>query len=207
MVSDRLAAAVAIVDRWPDWPSSVVILAGPSGTGKSHLAAIWREKAQASNLISRNDESEAIATAAAGPVLIEDVERGGFSDAFLFHLINAVRQNGTSLMMTTRLWPAAWDVTLPDLASRLKAATVVEIGAPDDELLVQVVHKLFADRQLAVDEKIVSYLVARMERSLAAAQEIVGRIDRLALSRGSRVTRAVAAEVLGTLDAGTDETS
>lgn len=199
---------MAIIDRWPDWPSPVVILAGPAGAGKSHLAAIWSEKSHARPLVrGETAEADAIAAAALGPVLVEDADRAGFSDASLFHLINAVRQSGTSLMMTTRLWPAAWDVTLPDLASRLKAATVVEIGAPDDALLAQVIHKLFSDRQLAVDDKVVSYLVTRMERSLAAAQNVVAGIDRLALSRGSRVTRALAAEVLGTFGAGDEETS
>lgn len=199
---------MAIIDRWPDWPSPVVILAGPAGAGKSHLAAIWSEKAHARPLVrGETEEADALAAAGLGPVLVEDADRAGFSDAFLFHLINAVRQSGTSLMMTTRFWPAAWEVTLPDLASRLKAATVVEIGAPDDALLAQVIHKLFSDRQLAVDDKVVSYLVTRMERSLAAAQDIVAGLDRLALSRGSRVTRALAAEVLGTFEAGDEETS
>eukprot|EP01034_Spumella_vulgaris_P008352 gene8352-10629_t len=98
--------------------------------------------------------------------------------------------------MTSRLWPMSWPVALPDLRSRLKAATVVEIGEPDDELLTQVLIKLFADRQLLIDERLVGYIVQRMERSLEAAQTIVERIDRLALARGVRLTRSLAAEVL-----------
>jgi len=197
IISDPLSAAIGIVDRWPDWPSPVVILAGPTGAGKSHLAAIWRERSHARTVTSATPEEEAIAAAAAGPVLIEDADRFPIPDGMLFHLINSVRQHGTSLMMTTRMWPSAWDVRLPDLASRLKAATVVEISEPDDALLAQVIVKLFADRQIAVDEKVVAYLVTRMERSLNAAQQIVHRLDRLALARGVRITRALAAEVLG----------
>lgn len=93
----------------------------------------------------------------------------------------------------------SWPVELPDLKSRLKAATVVEIGEPDDELLMQVLTKLFADRQLFVDERLIGYIVARMERSLEAAQTIVERIDHLALARATRPTRALAAEVLEAL--------
>lgn len=95
------------------------------------------------------------------------------------------------------MWPSTWDVGLPDLASRLKAATVVEIGEPDDALLAQVIVKLFADRQIAIDGKVVAYIVTRMERSLNAAQQIVHRLDQMALSRGTRITRTLAAEVLG----------
>ncbi|ASY62291.1 Chromosomal replication initiator protein DnaA [Sinorhizobium sojae CCBAU 05684] len=198
LVSDRLSAAIAIVDLWPDWPSPVVIIAGPVGSGKSHLASIWREKTGAESIhpIAGSNASD---IAAAKPVLFEDVDRQGFDDTALFHVINSVRQNGTALLMTSRLWPMSWPVTLPDLRSRLRAATVVEIGEPDDELLTQVLFKLFADRQLLVDERLVAYIVNRMERSLEAAQIVVERLDHLALARGTRLTRALAAEVLDEL--------
>ncbi len=195
LVSDRLSAAIAIVDHWPDWPSPVVIIAGPVGSGKSHLASIWRERAGARSIHPVAD-SDAALIAAQGPVLFEDADRQGFDDTTLFHVINSVRQHGTGLLMTSRLWPMSWPVVLPDLRSRLKAATVVEIGEPDDELLTQVLIKLFADRQLLIDERLVGYIVQRMERSLEAAQTIVERIDRLALARGVRLTRSLAAEVL-----------
>jgi len=198
LISDRLSAAVTIVDAWPQWPSPVVILAGPVGSGKSHLAAIWKEHSGAQSIHPLAGSDAAVA-AAAGPVLFEDVDREGFDDTELFHVINSVRENGHSLMMTSRLWPMSWPVELADLRSRLKAATVVEIGEPDEELLSQVIVKLFSDRQLNIDDKLVFYIVNRMERSLNAAQTIVERLDRLAWSRGTKITRAMAAEVLNEL--------
>ncbi|MCA1969157.1 MAG: hypothetical protein LDL42_08505 [Rhizobium sp.] len=198
LVSDRLATAVALIDSWPDWPSPVVILAGPAGSGKSHLARIWAEQAQATP-IDPVKGKDAARLAAEGPVLLEDADRAGFDEVELFHVINSVREHGTSLLMTSRTWPLSWPVALPDLRSRLKAATLVEIGSPDEALLSQVIVKLFADRQLNIDDKIVDYIVKRMERSCAAAQEVVDRIDRLALSRRTKITRTLAAEVLGEL--------
>lgn len=200
LVSGPVSAAVAIVDSWPAWPSPVIVLAGPAGSGKTHLASIWRQKSGASDIHPVPGENANL-IAAQGPVLFEDVDRLGFDDTELFHVINSVRENGTSLLMTSRTWPSAWGVTLPDLRSRLKAATIVEIGEPDEELLAQVIVKLFADRQLNIDDKIVAYIVARMERSLAAAQSVVDRIDRLALARGTRISRSLAAEVLETFGA------
>ncbi|WP_431321952.1 DnaA regulatory inactivator HdaA [Rhizobium sp. YTU87027] len=198
LISERLAAAVSIVDAWPHWPSPVVILAGPVGSGKSHLANIWKDHSGAVDIHPRAGANAAV-EAANGPVLFEDVDRLGFDDNELFHVINSVRENGHSLLMTSRLWPMSWPVELPDLRSRLKAATVVEIGEPDEELLSQVIVKLFADRQLYIDDKLVLYIVNRMERSLNAAQTIVDRLDRLALSRGTKITRTLAAEVLNEL--------
>ena len=144
-------------------------------------------------------------TAAQGPVLIEDIDHTGFDETALFHLINAVREHGSAVLITSRLWPAAWHVSLPDLASRLKAATVVEIAEPDEELLAKVLVKLFSDRQVFVDDRIIAWLVARMERSLAAARHVVARLDQLALASGSKITRGLAAEVLAEMEAGSSD--
>ena len=204
LVAEPVNAAVSLVDAWPHWPSPVVVIAGPVGSGKSHIASVWREKAGAA-LVRAVPGAGAEEAAAGGPVLVEDADRDGFDDRTLFHMINNVRQNGHALLITSRLWPMSWPVDLPDLRSRLKAATVVEIGEPDDELLSYVIVKLFADRQLFVDDRLVGYIVARMERSLEAAQTLVERLDRLALARGSRITRALARQVLGEMETGGED--
>lgn len=200
IVSDPLNAAIHIIDSWPTWPSPIVILAGPTGAGKTHLANIWRETASAKVITAFAHDEAALEFAAVGAVLIEDIDRAGFDETQLFHLINTVQQNGTSLLITTRIWPAAWPVNLADLRSRLKAAAVVEIGEPDDMLLAQVIEKLFADRQIVVDQRIVSYLVQRMERSLDAAQLIVQQMDQMAMARRCKISRSLASEVLADLD-------
>lgn len=195
-------AALAMVDRWPDWPSPVVILAGPAGSGKTHLAAIWRREAQASPASATRLEGMLVDAAATGAVLIDDVDAGVIDETGLFHLINAVRSAGTSLLMTARRFPASWGVALPDLQSRLRAATTVEIHEPDDALLAAVVTKLFADRQIDIEPHVVQFLVRRMERSLATASAVVARIDALALERKARISRALAAEVVSEIENG-----
>ncbi|MBO3759731.1 hypothetical protein J5J10_10535 [Ciceribacter sp. L1K23] len=195
LVSERMEAAVGLIDRWPDWPSPVVIITGPPSSGKSHLAAIWRDASGATDIDAR-ENGQASLIAAAGPVILEDADRREFSETELFHVINSVRQNSTSLLMTARTWPLAWPVSLPDLKSRLRAATMIEIGEPDEEHLSQLIVKLFADRQLHVDDKIVAYIMTRIERSFSAAQMVVENIDRLALSRRAKVSKSLAGEAI-----------
>lgn len=204
VVSPANAEAVALVDRWPDWSAPVVVLAGPAGSGKSHLAAIWRNAAAAQS-VSPDGLAEAVATLGLRPALIDDIDAGPVDQEGLFHLINAVRAAGSHLLLTARSFPAAWGVSLPDLASRLKAATTVEIHEPDDALLMGAIAKLFADRQIEVEPHVVHFLVRRIERSLATAIRVVDKLDDAAMEQKSRITRALAATVLDALDEGQGE--
>ncbi|MCI5077168.1 DnaA regulatory inactivator HdaA [Oricola sp.] len=199
-------AAVALVERWPDWPGPFVVIAGPTGSGKTHLATVWREVSGAVACDPRDLSDDALDAAQAGkPILIDGVEPAGFDENALFHIMNAVRANGSGLLMTSAHWPGAWQVRTPDLRSRIQAATTVEITEPDDELLVGVMAKLFADRQIAVDPSVIAYLASRIERSLASARSVVERLDRASMARKVKITRAFAAAFLREQDANQNE--
>ncbi len=202
IVTPSNAAAVALIDQWPQWQANFMVLAGPHGSGKSHLASIWAAKAGA--LVMDAAEPGAIESAAkAGAnVLIDDIGDRAIDENALFHLINATRETGKHLLITSRRWPSQWPVTLADLMSRIKSAPMVEISEPDDDLLSGVITKLFADRQIVNDSTVVRFLVSRIERSLATAQDIVARIDRAALEQQVRVTRQLASSVLTEMDLG-----
>jgi chromosomal replication initiation ATPase DnaA len=190
-------AALATIERWPDWADRVLALTGPEGAGKSHLAAIWAEKAGARRVSARAlGETDLLHALATGALVVEDAS-DELDERALFHLLNLVREEDGYLLLTSRTPPATWGVALPDLASRLRAVPVVTVSAPDDALLRAVMVKLFADRQLAVDETLIAYLATRIERSFAVARETVERLDREALRQKRGVTRALAAELLG----------
>ncbi|MEA2929512.1 MAG: hypothetical protein QOG38_1940 [Hyphomicrobiales bacterium] len=190
------ADALKLIERWPDWPDRTLALVGPEGAGKSHLAAIWAENAGARRLSARAlGETDLLHALATGALVVEDVA-GELHERALFHLINLVREEEAYLLITARMAPGRWSVALPDLASRLRAIPAVTLTSPDDAVLRAVLLKLFADRQLGVDESLISYLVTRIERSFAAARVAVETLDHEALRLKRPVTRALAAEVL-----------
>ena len=115
----------------------------------------------------------------------------------LFHLHNLVLAEGFPLLITADRPAHLWGLSLPDLMSRMQGTQSVNLEQPDDQLLSAVVAKLFADRQLMPSPDVISYLVARMDRSFDAARDLVAAIDREALARKRPVTRKLAAEVLG----------
>jgi chromosomal replication initiation ATPase DnaA len=190
------AAALTLIERWPDWPAQAMVLSGPAGSGKSHLAAIWAEVAGARVLSGRLlGETDLPAAFATGALVVEDLSPEELDERALFHLLNLAREEDAFVLFTTRSLPAAFPVAIRDLASRLRALPTVTLAAPDDALLRALIVKLAADRQLAVDEALVNYLANRIERSFSAARVAVTELDREAMRRQRPVTRALAAEL------------
>jgi chromosomal replication initiation ATPase DnaA len=191
------AAALALIEGWPDWPGQTVVLVGPEGSGKSHLAAIWAGLAGARFLAARSLATALLPAAlATGALVVEDIAAGQFDERALFHLLNLAREERAFVLLSARTAPGGWKLAVPDLVSRLKALPVVALTAPDDVLLRGVLVKLFADRQLAVDEGLVGFLAKRIERSIGAARAVVAELDREAMRQQRPLTRALAAEIL-----------
>lgn len=201
LVADANAAAVALVDRWPDWPAHVGMVIGPKGSGKSHLGEVWRQESKADKIAAGDlDQADIPALASASAVLVEDVETlSGDGERQLFHLFNLLKEEQGSLLLTSTLGPAELPVRLPDLASRLGTAITAEMGPPDDQLLLSVLLKLFHDRQLVVPDAVLRYLATHMDRSFLAAQELVAALDRAALAGKRPITVPLASRVLSEL--------
>ena len=198
LVGPSNEAAVALIDSWPNWPGPAAALSGPEGSGKTHLAEVWRSASHAIRIEAASlGGADISGLVAARALVVEDL--GPLDDAgerALFHLLNLVREEGASLLITSRAAPGHLDARLPDLASRLRALPHAELGPPDDALLAGVLVKLFDDRQLRVAEPLIAYLAARIERSIAAARDVVDALDRASLSGKRPISVPLAAEVL-----------
>jgi DnaA regulatory inactivator Hda len=190
------AAAVAWIDRWPEWPAPALTLWGPAGSGKTHLLEVWRARSQAMAIVPRDLTTSAIPQllGAARAVAIDDAAAA--DEEALLHLYNVLAERQGHVLLASREPPARWTIRLADLRSRLLAAPAVAVEAPDDALLGAVLVKLFADRQLRISEDLIAYLLPRIERSFAAAQDIVAALDRAALAGQRAITVRLARDVL-----------
>jgi len=191
------AAGLALVDSWPEWPNRIMLLIGPEGSGKSHLAAIWAEQAGARSTSAHALTPASVPAAlATGALVVEDLNPAEIDERALFHLMNLAREDEAFVLITARMPPSAFQIELRDLRSRLRAVPTVSLLPPDDALFRALIVKFCADRQMAIDESVVSYLATRIERSYAAARRAVEMLDSEALRLGRPVTRALAAELL-----------
>ncbi len=194
-VSEANAQAFAMLDAPESWPERKLAVIGPKGSGKSHLARVFQAQRDAALFAARALVAGFQTTAST--VIIEDMETlPRFAEEAVFHLHNNLRSAGGTLLLTSNIPPSRWPITLPDLASRMQATTVVQIENPDDALLSALLMKLFADRQINPQPKLVQYLATRIERSFAAAADIVARLDTAALAQGRKINTALAAELL-----------
>ncbi|WP_116082955.1 DnaA ATPase domain-containing protein [Tropicimonas sp. IMCC34011] len=199
-VSEANGAAVAAIDGWRNWPGRALLIRGPKGMGKTHLAHVWTREAGA-RLISGAALAEA--DAIPGDVAVDDahlVAGDPARERALFHLYNLTLAEGGHLLLTGDGDPALWPVTLPDLGSRLRGAASVELQPPDDRLLEAMIVKLFDDRQIAPPPSLVAYLLRRMERSAAEAVRLVAALDDAALASGRPIGTKLARDVLGAED-------
>jgi chromosomal replication initiation ATPase DnaA len=195
VVGDGNRLAFAHIVAFPEWTSPLTLIEGAESSGKSHLARIWAERSGAE--IATPARAEQLGQAGGQvPVLIEDADRAGYSEGALFHLLNQSMRDRRPVLLTARRAVADWPFETADLKSRARLAARFTVALSDDIQLSQMLVKLFGDRQVIVDPRIIAYMVSRMERSTGEAVLLVDLMDRLALERGTAITRTIAGEAL-----------
>lgn len=191
--------ALAMIDGWQNWPNGKLVLTGPDGAGKTHLAHVWAGMTAAKIIQARSLTEAEVPSLATGPIAVEDVPdiAGDMAaQTAFFHLHNLMFAEGQPLLMTGAGSVAQWPITLPDLKSRLQGATAIALEPPDDALLSAVLVKLLADRQLTPKPDLIPYLLSRMDRSFAEAMDIIDRLDAASIALKRPITRHLAARVL-----------
>ena len=188
IATTELAATMGVLLHPEQWISPHLILLGPSGSGKTHLGHIFA--AHTNGVFLRADDTHQLdlASLQAAPYVVDDAERA--SEDALFHLFNHVQKSGQKLVLLTENQPITWNIKLPDLASRLNAMRILTLPEPDEDLLIAILNKLFAQRAISPSPDFIDYIVRRMDRSVSAAQKIVTELEHYA--NGRAFNRALA---------------
>lgn len=195
LVGEGNALAHGRIMAFPHWPDPVTLVTGPPKSGKSHLARIFADRSGAR--FAGIEDLKSLATEGGiAPVIVEDVDRLDYDEAGLFHLLNQSMRERRPILLTAREDIANWPLATDDVRSRARRAAAYTLELTDDIQLSQMFVKLFGDRQIKVDPKIIGYLVARMERSAEEVVILADLMDRLALAKGTAITRSVAADAL-----------
>ena len=182
--------AVGWVDCWPNWPSSILIIVGKPGSGKSHLASVWSALSGATSIQAADleESGDPWKWMKPSPACVVEGLAEEFNDHALLHLLNAASEIEGHVLLTANTPPSQWSVKLADLLSRVKAAPVTTLNEPDDSLLAAIILKLFSDRQLDVAPEVIHYIVPRIERTFDSARKLVTALDRAALTESRAVT-------------------
>jgi DnaA regulatory inactivator Hda len=203
LIANSNRAAIEFIDSWPDWHEPVAIIYGPKSCGKTHILNVWRSKTGAVELTREDltpDRLETTLDQVPGNFTLDNLEdlisAGSAEQHAVFHLINEIRNKGGTLLCTTRTAPAEWSVALKDLESRMKAAHILSIDMPDDDLLFAIFVKLFHDRQISVDPEMIQFLLSRCDRSFDTVFSMVEKIDAASLQEKRRITLPFIKKVL-----------
>lgn len=195
LASPSSAAALQLLDQWPNWRGGALALIGPAGSGKTHLATAWAGQVGARIVVAQELDAAKLAELAGAPVLLENADEAGLGE-LLFHLINLATRAGGGLLLTARTPPKAWPADLPDLRSRLNALPVALLAEPDDTVLIGLLEKFFRERNIRPTDDLLPYLARRIERSAASAWGMVVKLDEAADALHRPVSKALAREIL-----------
>jgi len=209
LVAPPNAEAVRWLDAWPAWPGTALVLHGPAGSGKTHLAQVFQAMSGAC-VVSSADLRESqppnyLGDAPAAILENADALTGDSAagqEEPILHLYNVLKETGRHLLLTAIQPPARWRIGLKDLSSRLNTASLAGIGAPDDALIAAVLVKQFQDRQLRIDADVISFMLARMERTFEAARHMVQAIDDMALKERRNITVPLVRKVMENISKG-----
>lgn len=193
-VSEANAQAYALVTTPATWPDGKLALVGPAGSGKTHLSRVFMSGGATVTNATDIDPNAPLPETA---LVVEDCEAlPARCEEWLFHTHNNLRALNLPFMVTGKTAPARWNITLPDLASRLNAATTATITAPDDALLLAVLLKHFQDRQLTPTPDAITYLNVHLPRAFDAIGDAVQTLDKAALAQSKPITRPFVRAVL-----------
>ena len=195
-VSPSNQEAYDFINSWPRWIKRIVNIFGPSGSGKSHLASILKNKTSCLQINSNElNEKIFIRYKTKETLIIENLDKK-IPEKLLFSLWNVALQDNKYLMTTSKKPISSYKFKLKDLESRVKSSLIIGINLPNDDLISVILAKNFSDKQIKVEKKHIDYIIKRIDRSYEKISQFIFTLDKYSLKKGSPFSLKLIKEVL-----------
>ena len=195
-VSPSNQEAYDFINSWPRWIKRIVNIFGPSGSGKSHLASILKNKTSCLQINSNElNEKIFIRYKTKEALIIENLDKK-ISEKLLFSLWNVALQDNKYLMTTSKKPISSYKFKLKDLESRVKSSLIIGINLPNDDLISVILAKNFSDKQINIEKKHIDYIIKRIDRSYEKISQFIFTLDKYSLKKGSPFSLKLIKEVL-----------
>ena len=184
-VSSSNQTAFDYINSWPKWIKRIVNIFGPSGSGKSHLASLLKNKTSCLEVDSLKLNNETISRFKTKEALIIENLNQNVSEKYLFNLWNAATQDNKYLLITSNKAINTYKFKLKDLTSRINSSLIIGINLPSDDLISAILAKNFSDKQIKVEKKHIDYIIKRIDRSYEKISQFILTLDKYSLKKGS----------------------
>ncbi len=195
-ISPSNQEAYDFINNWPHWIKKIVNIYGPSGSGKSHLAHILKNKTLCLKIESKNLKDDIFFKFKTKETLILENLEESISEKLLFTLWNTVLQDNKYLLITSKKPISSYKFKLKDLTSRVNSSLIFGIKLPSDDLISVILAKNFSDKQIKVEKKHIDYILKRIDRSYEKISQFILTLDKYSLKKGSPFGLKLIKEVL-----------
>ena len=195
-VSPSNLEAYDFINNWPKWIKRIINIFGPSGSGKSHLSSILKNKTPGLQINSNELKEETFLQFKIKETLIIENLDDKISEELLFSLWNVALQDNKYLLITSRKKISSYKFKLRDLISRVNSSLIIGINLPSDDLISVILAKNFSDKQIKIEKKHIDYIIKRIDRSYEKISQFILTLDKYSLKKGSPFGLKLIKEVL-----------
>ena len=191
-VSQSNQEAYDFIVSWPKWIKRIVNIYGPTGSGKTHLASILKNKTRCMQIESKDLKDKIFLEFKTKEALILENLDEKISEKLLFSLWNHALQDNKYLLIPSKKPISLYKFKLKDLKSRVS----IGIKLPDDDLISVIIAKNFSDKQIKVEKKHIDYIIKRIDRSYEKISQFILTLDKYSLKKGTPFSLKLIKEVL-----------
>jgi len=195
-VSPSNNEAYDFINNWPKWIKRICNIFGPTGSGKTHIASLLKNKTSFLEIKSNQLSDKTFFKFKTKEALIIEDLNEKVDEKLLFSIWNTSLQDNKYILITSSKPIYTYKFKLSDLKSRVNSCVSIGIKLPRDDLIGVILAKNFSDKQIKVNKKHIDYIIKRIDRSYEKISQFISILDKYSLKKGSPFNLKLIKEVL-----------